>query len=183
MKKELALHFITLIILFIVISLFKAVLTGQISYILSFWPFWLGGIIGTILPDVDHIIYVYYLRPYEVTSQRVMQGVQSGNLWQSWNLLSETRGERTNLILHSVVFQILFVVLSFLVLSSSGNLLGKGLVVAFLLHLFVDEILDLRAIGNLTNWFKQIPIQLDNTQLNIYLITNAVIILFFGFLL
>lgn len=183
MKKELALHFITLIILFVSISIFKAIFSGQFSTILNFWPFWIGGIIGTILPDIDHIIYVYYLRPYEVTSQRVIQGVQTGNLWESWDLLSGTREERTNLILHTVLFQILFLVLSFLVITSSGNLLGKGLVIAFLLHLLVDEIIDLQAIGSLTNWFKQIPIQLDTTQLNIYLVVNALVILFFGFFL
>ncbi len=177
MKKELGLHFLTSLILFVLISFFRNYLN------ISFWPFWAGAIIGTFLPDIDHIIYVYYLRPYEVTSQRVMYMAQKGNLRQSWNLLSTTRSERSNLILHTVVFQVLFVILSFLVVTSNSSLLGEGLAVAFLLHLFVDEILDLRANMNLLNWFKNIPIEFDKVQLNTYLVVNFVVILIFGFLM
>jgi hypothetical protein len=176
MRKELALHFLTTLILIIPIFLLR-------YFNLSNWPFLLGALIGTILPDIDHVVYVYYLRPYEVTSQRVMYDVKKGKLMESWNLLSNTRSERNNLILHTILFQILFLVLSFLVVTSSPSLLGKGLVLAFLLHLLVDEYLDLKQTGNLTNWFKNIPIQLDRLQLNIYLIANFIIILIFGFLL
>ncbi len=180
MKKELALHIFTAIILLIPIF-FLRYFTNSTG--LSGWPFFVGGLIGTILPDIDHIIYVYYLRPYEVTSQRVMYQAQTGNIWKTWDLLSSTRSERTNLILHTVLFQLLFLILSFLVISSSANLLGRGLVLAFLLHLLVDEIIDLRQTGNLMNWSKQIPIQLDKLQLNIYLIANFAIILIFGFIM
>lgn len=177
MKKELALHFVTSIILFVSISLLRNYLN------LSFWPLWVGALVGTILPDIDHIIYVYYLRPHELTSQRIMYAAGKGQLLASWHLLASTRSERTNLILHTVTFQILFVVLSFLVISSSSSLLGRGLVLAFLLHLLVDEVIDLKQNRNLTNWFRQIPIQLDSLQLNVYLIANLAFILISGILL
>jgi hypothetical protein len=177
MKKELALHFLTSIILFVLISFLRNYLN------ISYWPLWVGAIVGTILPDIDHIIYVYYLRPHELTSQRIMYAAGKGQLLASWHLLASTRSERTNLILHTVTFQILFVVLSFLVVTSSPSLLGRGLVLAFLLHLLVDEVLDLKQNGNLLNWFRQIPIQLDSIQLNIYLIANLAAILIFGILL
>ncbi len=177
MKREIALHFLFAILLFVLISFFR----GYLSIL--YWPLWVGVIIGTILPDVDHLIYVYYLRPYELTSQRVMYETQKGNLWGSLNLLAVTRSERTNLILHTVLFQVVFVVLGFLVMTSSTSLLGRGIVVAFLLHLFVDQIVDLRQVGNLIHWFKNIPIRLDNSQINIYLILNFIAILAFGFLM
>ncbi|HSX49244.1 MAG TPA: metal-dependent hydrolase [Candidatus Saccharimonadales bacterium] len=177
MKKELALHFLTSIILFVVISILRNYLN------LNFWPLWIGALVGTILPDIDHLIYVYYLRPHELTSQRIMYAAGKGQLQESWHLLATTRSERTNLILHTVTFQILFVVLSFLVVTSSSSLLGRGLVLAFLLHLLVDEVIDLKQNGNLLNWFRQIPIQLDKIQLNVYLIANLAIILVFGILL
>lgn len=183
MKKELAQHFFGLIILFVLIFIFKFFNIHQLSANLVFVPYLIGGIIGTILPDIDHVIYVYYLRPYEVTSQRVMYEVNKGNLWQSWDILSKTRSERTNLIFHTILFQVLFLILGFLVLSSSSSLLGRGLMVSFLLHLFIDQIIDLRENGNLVNWFKNIPVTLDKMQLNIYLIANFAIILLFGFLM
>lgn len=177
MKKELAVHFLTTIVLFLLLSLFRH------YFAISFWPLWVGGIIGTILPDVDHVIYVYYLRPYEVTSQRVMYEANKGNLMQVWDLLSATRAERRNLILHSVIFQVLFLVLGFFVITSTSSLLGRGLVLAFLMHLFVDEIIDLRTNGSLMNWLKNIPFEIDKMQIYIYLIFNFAAILIFGFLM
>jgi hypothetical protein len=173
MKKELALHILTTLLLLIPIFLLRYLNINN-------WPFFVGGLIGAILPDIDHIIYVYYLHPYEVTSQRVMYEAKKGNLQKTWDVLSSTRTERTNLILHTVTFQVFFLILSFLVVTSSGSILGKGLVLAFLLHLFVDEIIDLKETGTLANWFRQVPIQLDKMQLNIYLLANFIIILIFG---
>ncbi len=183
MKKELALHLLTTLILLVIIFIFRYLNLQSLTANLSYLPFLVGGIIGSILPDIDHLIYVYYLRPYEVTSQRVMYDVQKGNLRQTWNLLSATRGERVNLILHTVLFQILFLVLSFLVITSSASLLGRGLVLAFLLHLFVDEVLDLKANGNIANWLKNIAIELNNSQIKYYLTANFIVILIFGFLM
>ncbi|HWA52449.1 MAG TPA: metal-dependent hydrolase [Patescibacteria group bacterium] len=183
MKKELALHLITTILLFIPVFLLRFLNLQNLSNNLIFLPYLIGGLIGAVLPDIDHVIYVYYLKPYELTSQRVMYQAQKGNLTESWNILSNTRSERTNLIFHSILFQIIFVILSFLVITSSSSLLGKGLVIAFLLHLLLDEYLDLKTNINLQNWFKNIPIQLDQNQLTIYLLTNFAIILIFAFLM
>ena len=52
MKRELFLHFAFWFSFFILIVIAKG------HFTLSFWPFWAGGVIGTFLPDLDHIIYV-----------------------------------------------------------------------------------------------------------------------------
>lgn len=183
MKKELALHFLTTLCLFIPIFLLRFLNIHDFQANLAFLVFLVGGIIGVILPDIDHLIYIYYLRPQELTSQRVFYEIRKGNFAKSWDLLSTTRSERSHLIFHTVFFQILFIILSFLVVTSSSSLIGKGLVIAFLLHLLVDEVVDLRQTGNLANWFRQIPVQLDQIQLNVYLMTNFIIILVFGILM
>lgn len=176
MKKELALHFFTTIILFVPIFLLKFL-------DIAFLPYLIGGLIGAVLPDIDHVIYVFYLRPNELTSQRVAYEVKKGDLMTSWNVLSETRNERTNLIFHTVLFQILFILLSFLVVTSGSSLVGKGLVISFLLHLLVDQFLDLKQTGGISNWFKNIPVVLDNVQIDVYLLANLIVILVFAFLL
>lgn len=180
MKKELALHFLISIIFCLPVFILRYLflINGQL---LSAVLFWVGVIIGTLLPDLDHLIYVYFLRPTDLTSQRVMYQAQKGNISESLNLLSNTNSERTNLILHTILFQIVFLLLSFLVITSSASLLGRGLVIAFLLHILFDEIKDRQKDPSLSAWFKNIPIRLDQMQLNIYLIANAVIIFLFGF--
>lgn len=177
MKREILLHLLPAILLFALISLFKNYLS------INYWPFWVGGLVGTILPDIDHLIYVYFLRPIDLTSQRVVYGLANRNFLSTWQLLAATRTERTQLVLHTAVFQIVFLILSFLVITSSGNLFGRGLVVAFLLHLSIDQIIDLRTTGNLATWFRQIPISLDQKQLFYYTTGMFLLVLILGVVL
>lgn len=176
MKKELATHFSFLIALFILVSLFR----GWLS--LNFAAFWIGGIIGSLLPDFDHLIYAYFIRPHEVTSQRVASLVSQQKFLKTWELLALTRGERRELIFHTAHFQLIFVVFAFFVVTSTSGLLGRGIVVAFLLHLLIDQIVDLKEVGTLEHWFSKLPIRLDREDRRWYLIGNGVLILLFGFL-
>lgn len=149
----------------------------------------LGGLIGTVLPDVDHFIYVYLLHPQELTSQRVNYTLGNQNLpvkhrvWQAFELMTATREERKGLIFHTVHFQIIFWILTFLVISSSGSILGRGLVLAFSLHLIVDQLLDLMKLDTLDNWFRQWNIQLEKEKYLFYWIGNTAILLLFGLVL
>lgn len=177
MKKELFVHFAFLISFFILITLFKRWIA------LSYWPFWVGGVVGTLLPDIDHFLYVYLLRPQELTSQRVSYLLQKREIINSIDLLASTRYERTNLIFHTALFQIIFLVLAFLIISSSGNLFGRGLVLAFYLHLVIDQFVDLMQIGTLSNWFSQMNIVLDSQKTVLYWVANLLVLLFFGLLL
>lgn len=177
MKKELFVHFAFLVSFFILITLFKKWIS------LSYWPFWIGGILGTLLPDIDHLLYVYLLRPQELTSQRVNYLLQKREIVNSIDLLASTRYERTNLIFHTALFQVIFIVLAFLVISSSGNLFGRGLVLAFYLHLVIDQFVDLMQIGSLTNWFRQTNIVLTSEKTVLYWVANLLAVLFFGLLL
>lgn len=175
MKRELLIHFSFFISFFIFISLFKGWLT------FSYWGFWLGGFIGTALPDVDHIIYIYFLRPQELTSQRVNYMLGKRDLWGSFDLLSKTRTERRDLIFHTILFQLIFFVLTFFVITSSGNLIGRGLVLAFSLHLLTDQVVDKLETGSFDNWFEKIPFNIKEDWQRIYWVVLFVFVLIFGF--
>jgi hypothetical protein len=175
MKKEIFVHFAFLISLLILISIAR----GYLS--ISYWSLWLGGIIGTILPDLDHFLYVYFLRPQELTSQRVGLMMGKRDIWGSLEMLAETRSERTKLIFHTATFQIIFLILTFFVLSSSGSIFGRGLVLAFSLHLLVDQAVDITS-GGTGNWFKNFPISLAGKE-KAYLIVNIFLLLLFSFFL
>jgi len=177
MKKEIFVHLSFLVSFLILTSLLK----GWFS--LSYWPFWIGGIIGTALPDIDHLLYVFFLRPQELTSQRVSYMVGKRDLLGSMNLLAETRAERTKLIFHTATFQLIFLVLTYFVLTSSGSLLGRGIVMAFSLHLLVDEAVDFTDMGSLSNWFRNFPASLDLGKQRIYWWASVVLLLFFAFFL
>lgn len=162
MKKEIFIHYSFLISLFIFISLAK----GWMNF--SYWPFWIGGIIGNFLPDLDHFIYVFFLKPNELTSQRVGYMIGKRNLSRSFQLLIESRSERTKLIFHSGLFQLIFVVLAFLVVTSSGSLFSRGIVLAFFLHLLVDQAVDYVETGNMNNWTSGYELELSKNQIKTY---------------
>jgi hypothetical protein len=177
MKKELLVHYGTFAVLFFVITLLRR--WFDIPYAL----FWFGGIVGTALPDIDHLIYVYYLRPHELTSQRVQYMAQKADIKRTLELLATTRSERKNLIFHTAWFQIFFLVLMVWIMTSSSNLFGRGLVLAFSLHLVVDQLVDLMHLGNLDTWFRQLPIKWDKEKLTLYVVALLLVISIFAILL
>ncbi len=171
MKREIALHFVSTLILLVLIILVKGWLN------ISYWPVLVGGIIGTFLPDIDHLIYVYFFSPQELTSQRVVSLTEKKDIGRIVGLLYETRSERKGLIFHSTYFQLIFWILTFLVVSSSGSVFGRGLVGAFSLHLIIDQYVDLRELGSLDNWFSQIGMTITKERSTQYLIANVVVLL------
>ena len=177
MKKEILIHFSFLISFFIFVSL------ARDWFSLSLWPLWVGGLIGTLLPDIDHLLYIYFLRPQELTSQRALYMLGKREVFKMVELLAETRHERTKLIFHTAIFQIIFLVFSFLVITSSGSVFGRGMVLAFMLHLIIDQIVDLMETDSLQNWFKQTPIVLDKQKTRLYWLANLGVLFLFGFLL
>ena len=177
MKKEIFVHFAFFFSLFIFVSIAR----GYLSF--SSWQFFLGGVVGTILPDIDHLLYVFFLRPQELTSQRVGYMVGKRDIWGGLELLAETRSERTKLIFHTATFQLIFLVLAFFVLTSSGSLMGRGLVLAFFLHLIIDQAVDLATTGSLSNWFKNFPLELDAGKQKTYWWALIILLLIFSFLL
>jgi hypothetical protein len=158
-KKDVLLRLAFLISLLILTSVVKKWLS------LAYWPYWLGGLIGLVLPSLDHIVYVFFQRPYELTPQRVRALWEQKNYRGAILLLYQTRSERTNLIFHSLLFQAIFVILTFWVVSSSGSPIGRGVVLSFYLNLLLDEI---------TN-----PIRRES---NTYLIIAGVLLVIFSFL-
>lgn len=177
MKRELFLHFAFWFSFFILITLSKG------HFNLAYWPFWLGGIAGTFLPDIDHLIYVYFTKPQELTSQRVNYLVGKKELIKSVAILYETRSQRSGLIFHSVYFQLLFFVLMFWIMSSSSSIFGKGLALAFGLHLLIDQIVDIVEMGNFDNWLKFSPINLSFKNAKIYWAASLLVVFLLGFLL
>lgn len=175
MKKELFIHFAYFFAFFVFVTLFRQYFNW--AYV---W-FWLGGVLGTILPDIDHIIYVYVTSPHELTSQRVDYLVKKKDYRRATELLYETRGERGGLIFHTIFFQLIFLVLTFWMMSSSNSLFGRGLVLAFALHLSIDQIADILEFGNLNNWLKPVSLGLTVDKVKIYWFFTLAVTLVFGF--
>lgn len=161
MKKLYLSKIFFLIAFFIMTSVFRSVYTSVDLMTLEYLLFWIGGFLGLVLADVDHLVYVYFLRPDDVTSKEVGTMIQGKKFRSSLELLAKTRKERTGHIFHTAIFQLVFLAFAVFVLTSSGSFLGQGIVLGFLLGLLVDQATDLSEGGTINSWFKDFPITLD----------------------
>ena len=106
-------------------------------YSFRFWPLYIGGLVGLFMSNLDDILHVFVFQPQELTSIRTNELIKNKQYKEALILLYDTRDERVNLIFHTVLFQIIFTVLTFWVVSSSGSLFARGLVLAYLLSLTI----------------------------------------------
>ncbi len=177
MRREFFIHFAFWLSFFVLLSIFKNYLS------LSYWPFWVGGILGTILPDIDHLIYVFFLNPQELTSQRVHFLVKKKDFFRVITLLYETRYERKNLVLHTFLFQIIFLALTIFIMSSSASLLVRGVVLAFLIHLAIDQLADMFDTKSLGNWGQLFSTELNYRWSVLYVSASFLLVFIIGILM
>lgn len=176
MRRELFIHFSFCFFFFVLVC----IINSYFSF--SYWPFWFGSLIGVFLPDLDHVIYVLFMSPQELTSQRISLLLKERSFNRIISLLYETRRERRGLVFHTVFFQIIFLVLTFWVITSSTSFLTKGLVLSFCVHLLTDQIMDIIELKDFGNWMKFSPITFDLPKAKIYVLTTGILVLIFGFL-
>lgn len=174
MKREILGHILFASVVFFLASLVRNYLG------LSYWEYYVGILVGTLLPDLDHILYMY-IHPTELTSQRFQALAAKKSMMPALDLLYHTRRERTDMLFHSAFFQILFTVFAFFVITSSGSLLGEGLVLAFLLHLTFDQFTDLMHAHSLKSWFEHSGIVVSSSQASLYAVGMFLLTLLFIF--
>jgi hypothetical protein len=177
MKRELFIHFAFWFAFFVLISIFNNYLS------LSYWPFWVGGLVGTLIPDIDHLIYVFFLSPGDLTSQRVNFLLRKKEVFRVVSLLYETRSERKNLVFHTFIFQLIFLGLTFFILSSSSSIFVRGLVLAFSIHTVVDQLADTLDLKNLNNWGKLFPFELNYKNSMLYISASFILVFVMGILM
>lgn len=175
MKREMLLHFGVLLVFLALTILIKG------WFNLGVWSFVLGGIFGTLLPDVDHLIYVYFLKPQDLTSQRVAYLNEERKFTKAVEILADTRYERSMTIFHSAIFQIVIVALTVFVATGSTSLFAIGIVTAFSLHLLVDQVIDIRKVGSIQTWFRNINIVVDKRKSTYYVAVISVVLIFITF--
>lgn len=132
-KKKLRSHFLTTLIWLVTISLLRW------DWHWSLLAFWLGGLTGFLLLDLDHFIYALFLYPQEPVSLQIRHFLKEKRFKETFELIVQTDKERTKLSFHSALFQAVFFIFCFFVLTSTNSWFVKGLVMAMALHLLKEE--------------------------------------------
>ena len=144
---------------------------------------WLGGIMGHYLLDLDHLLYALWIYPHELTSMRFKRLLEQSRFRDAIDLLADTRQERKRLTLHSVVFQAVLPIFSFFVLTSTGSMLGAGLVMGLYLRSLEGLFTDFRKLGHIKNWFWQVRGEVPQQIQALYFVGMVIIFVLLSLLL
>jgi len=168
MKKEIINHLLFWLGYFIFLTIANSL------YSFSYWPLYVGGLIGLFLPYIDHLLHVFVFKPHELTSSRAIQLFKNKQYKEAMLLLHDTCDERKDSIFHTVQFQLVFIVLTFWVVTSSGSLFARGLVLSYFLSL---------VIYNLKKFIKSELILENQDNSRIYFSALVLALFIFGLLL
>lgn len=123
------------------------------SNILNAFYFAVGAILGTFFLDLDYFLFAYITEPEHYFSKQLQKLISEKNISNVLNYIQTHKGEMGNLVLHSALFQGVLAALSFYVVSSSGNIFVKALVMTALLQSFYRQWVDYEKEKNLNDWF------------------------------
>ena len=172
-KKELTTHFLLTFIYFTIISLFNFHLGFSLLFL------WLGALLGTFLLDFDHVLVAFDKENKTWWAEKFRFLWQRKKYKEAIFHLAESHLEHSHLVFHSALFQPVLLFLAFFILTSTGSLLGNGLVMSVNLHLLKDEWHSFLEKGNIDFLFWQIKKKIDRDSQRVYLIVAS----FFFFLI
>lgn len=167
-KKEIILHFSLGAILTAVIQVIWLIkggvpLTNYIQLILGF-------AMGSMILDLDHLVYWYFLYPDKEESIQGKNFLKEGKFKQALALIGENHKAHTSLVFHHIYFQLTLVIVSFFIFLSTGSMLGKSLVLFMNFHLLTDQWQDYKNPSHLKNWlFARINYTLSDQGIKIFL--------------
>jgi hypothetical protein len=167
-KKEIILHFTIAAILTAVIQVIWLIkggvpLTNYIQLILGF-------AIGSMILDLDHLVYWYFLYPDKEESIQGKNFLKERKFKQAFTLIGENHKTHTSLVFHHIYFQLVLVLVSFFIFLSTGSMLGKSLVLFMNLHLLTDQWQDYKNLSHLKNWlFARVDYTLSDQGIKIFL--------------
>lgn len=136
------------------VALFYFGLLVLLRWQLDWGALWLlmGGLLGLGFVMVDRFIYVYLTKPHEQLSEHVRLLVQQRRWMDAVRLLRNRGNEQRELTVRSVFFMAAWIPAAFFVTTSTGSMLGTGLVMGIGLHLLYDVAMGWQDFERMKGW-------------------------------
>jgi len=160
------------------ISLLWLIQKAPFGYFLELF---LGFIVGNTIIETDHFIHWYYLDPNNQESKIARQLIKNKQIKSLLKLMAETAQFHTSLIFHHVIFQLVFLVITFFVFTSTSSIIGKSTVFFLNINLLIKQLFQLfQNPSYLQKWlFARLDKQLPKSKLAYYIYLLAGINLIF----
>ncbi len=107
---------------------------------IEYVQFLIGLLLGFGLFFLDRVFDVFFIRPETEFSQLVREEWKKRRIWSMFSTILSGKELQEKLITRSVFFLIAYVAVAIFVLTSTGSILGIGLVLGIGFHFCVDFI-------------------------------------------
>lgn len=148
------------VILFCVLGLLTLMrfLTGAVGLNVSLSWWWIGGIVGFLFIFTDRLVYAFMSHPEEALSIKLKELFAKGKIINGLALALTEREKQGKLVMRSVLFVVVWVVLTLLTLTSIANTFSRGFMLGLGTHLIFDMGWDYWTAGrrDIGLWFWQI---------------------------
>ena len=148
-------------------------ISWQSGFSLIGW--WIGGLFGYFLLDVDHLLDVFFLHPDNPENQQVKQAIAGRNWAKTWQILISTAPQRKHLVLHTVIFEAVIAVLAIYVATSSGGLFPSAVVLSFWLRILSEQTREYMSTGKMDSWFWQIKDPVPSNLQAVFLTAGIIV--------
>lgn len=146
------------------------VLFGGWTFGLSVIWWCLGVIFGFVFVFGDRIFYNLVMEPAKTLGIQMKHLLKKGKIVDSLALALEERAVDKGLIMRSVVFLLVYLVLSFWAMMTVNGAWQRGFVMGIGLHLYFDFIWDYLSKKSVSNWFWQLQIRLSKNEERIFVV-------------
>lgn len=144
LEKELKSHYFVALVWLAAIVILRLLVNVRVFFsvinLVNWLAFCLGALLGTMALDIDQLVSALFFYPESQSTLRVRQLLKQNKFKEIIIILADTYQERIKRPFHGAIFQAFMALFSFWVLTSTGNWLGKGIVMAMGLHLLKDEV-------------------------------------------
>lgn len=139
MKHQFRYHLLASVVLFTITA--AVLIIFDTANLKLLWLF-LGVLFGTVILDSDHLLYWFFLKPNTEESRLVRSAIKNKDFLPVLKLINLGRQKHHNLIFHHYFFQIILVLFSVFIFTSTNNIFVSSLTLSLNLHLIIDELID-----------------------------------------
>ena len=137
--------------------------------------FWLGGLLGMNLLDIDHLFYLF-THSKEEACQPVFQMWREKKYQEAIFYLVGSHKSYNRKLLHNAFFAAVFALFAVLVVATNNGLFQIGLTLSIYLHLLKDIISDVRNMEHLKEWlFWPINHPISDYIVKIYIVVLSLL--------
>lgn len=137
---------------------------------------WIVGVkLGWWFLDLDHLLDVLWVHPETPVAIQFRELISKKEWRKAFILLFDTRTQRKELVLHSIVFQGMVFLLGLYVATSNSAFLGKGLLLGLWGRMIYEQVKLYWKDGDLSVWLWQIRDGIPHTFQGLLIVCEVLV--------